>query len=173
MESKSDFSFMNMMPGAAGADPTAMLKAMQSMQQSWLAAATASAPSPESAADVRDALTQIDQRISDLQAVEQWLTMNLTMLKSTVQGLQMQRATLASIEQMQKGWQESLADVSGQATGQSDDTETSAFDPTPFWNLLQQQFETISQSAMAATGASSTPADDSKTKKKKSGGDGK
>ena len=152
MKSGSDFSFMKMMPGADGADPAAMLKAMQSMQQSWLAAATGQAT--EAGPAMTDGIDQIDQRISDLQAVEQWLTMNLTMLRSTVQGLQMQRAALASMDEMQKNWQAGMASATGDAkseeTGKTSESAGGAFDPAPFWALLQQQFQTIAQSAMTA-----------------------
>lgn len=148
MKSGSDFSFMKMMPGADGADPKAMLEAMQSMQQSWLAAATGQGG--DTGPGMTEGIDQIDQRISDLQAVEQWLTMNLTMLRSTVQGMQMQRAALASMDEIQKNWQAGLA--SGKHTENADgkptETTASAFDPSLFWNLLQQQFQAIAQSAI-------------------------
>lgn len=42
--------------------------------------------------------TEIDKRIADLKAVEGWLQMNLGMLQATLQGLEMQRATLAATQ---------------------------------------------------------------------------
>ena len=42
-------------------------------------------------------IDELDKRIADLKAVEQWLNMNLGMLRGTVQALEVQRGTLAAI----------------------------------------------------------------------------
>jgi hypothetical protein len=41
---------------------------------------------------------ELDKRITDLKAVEGWLKMNLGMLQISIQGLEMQRATLAALQ---------------------------------------------------------------------------
>ena len=41
---------------------------------------------------------EIDKRITDLKTVEGWLRMNLNMLQMSIQGLEMQRATLAAMQ---------------------------------------------------------------------------
>lgn len=43
-------------------------------------------------------LDELDKRISDLKAVEQWLNVNLSMLRATIQGLEVQRGTIATIK---------------------------------------------------------------------------
>jgi len=43
-------------------------------------------------------IDELDKRIADLKAVEQWLNMNLSMLRGTVQALEVQRGTLAAIK---------------------------------------------------------------------------
>ena len=43
---------------------------------------------------------ELDKRIADLKAVEGWLKMNLGMLQVTIQGLEMQRTTLAAWQAM-------------------------------------------------------------------------
>ncbi|HMM53386.1 MAG TPA: hypothetical protein PKC23_00050 [Candidatus Desulfobacillus sp.] len=43
---------------------------------------------------------ELDKRIADLKAVEGWLRMNLNMLQMSIQGLEMQRATLAAMQAM-------------------------------------------------------------------------
>src|SRR3990170_8336519 len=43
----------------------------------------------------------IDKRIAELKSVETWLTMNLNLLKMTIQGMEMQRATLSAMQGMQ------------------------------------------------------------------------
>jgi len=41
---------------------------------------------------------ELDKRIADLKAVEGWLQMNLGMLQTTIQSLEMQRNTLAAMQ---------------------------------------------------------------------------
>ena len=41
---------------------------------------------------------EVDRRIAELKSVENWLNMNLAALRMTIQGLEMQRATLASMQ---------------------------------------------------------------------------
>ena len=43
---------------------------------------------------------ELDKRITDMKAVEQWLKMNLNMLQMSTQGLELQRATLAAVKAM-------------------------------------------------------------------------
>ena len=43
---------------------------------------------------------ELDKRIADLKAVENWLKMNLNMLQMTTQGLEMQRVALATVQAM-------------------------------------------------------------------------
>ena len=40
---------------------------------------------------------ELEKRITDLKAVEGWLKSNLSMLQMTIQGLEMQRATLSAM----------------------------------------------------------------------------
>lgn len=46
---------------------------------------------------------ELDKRIADLKAVEGWLQMNLGMLQTTLQGLEMQRNTLAAMQAAMQG----------------------------------------------------------------------
>ncbi|HLR78476.1 MAG TPA: PhaM family polyhydroxyalkanoate granule multifunctional regulatory protein [Burkholderiaceae bacterium] len=74
-----------------------MLASMEMMRKAWenLAQASgfdgtmlAAGTSPE----------ELDRRISDLRAVENWLRMNLSLLSGTIQTLETQRATLATLQ---------------------------------------------------------------------------
>lgn len=42
---------------------------------------------------------EIDKRIQDLKSVEIWLSMNLNVLRTAIQGLEMQKATLTAMQQ--------------------------------------------------------------------------
>jgi len=52
---------------------------------------------PSSLAPTAD-VDELDRRISDLKAVEQWLAMNLNLLKTSVQALEIQRGTIATLK---------------------------------------------------------------------------
>ncbi len=43
-------------------------------------------------------VSEVDKRISDLKLVENWLNMNLSMLRMSIQGLEMQRLTLSAMQ---------------------------------------------------------------------------
>ncbi|NCV25641.1 MAG: hypothetical protein EBW58_05375, partial [Betaproteobacteria bacterium] len=45
-------------------------------------------------------LEELDRRIKDLKAVEQWLAINQNLLRSTIQGLEIQRTGIASLHAM-------------------------------------------------------------------------
>lgn len=45
-------------------------------------------------------LGELDKRIADLRAVEQWLQLNAAVLRTTIQSLEVQRATIATLEQV-------------------------------------------------------------------------
>ena len=47
---------------------------------------------------IKAAREEIDGHAADLKAVEGWLQMNLGMLQTTIQGLEMQRSTLAAMQ---------------------------------------------------------------------------
>lgn len=52
---------------------------------------------------------ELDKRIADMKAVENWLKMNTSMLQMTIQGLEMQRAALAAVKAMSQHSHEGTA----------------------------------------------------------------
>ena len=102
---------------------------------------------------------ELDKRIADMKAVENWLKMNLNSLQMATQALEMQRATIATMQAMSKIASEGSASTEGQAA-----------QPNPFasgmwpWNLMQQAAE--ANSAPAPT--PSAPATSAKGKPKDS-----
>ena len=46
-------------------------------------------------------LGAVEKKIADLKSVENWLNLNLNMLRLSIQGLEMQRSTLAAMNAMQ------------------------------------------------------------------------
>ena len=47
-------------------------------------------------------VAEIDKRIADLKSVEGWLNTNLSVLRMSIQGLEMQKATLNAMQEMQR-----------------------------------------------------------------------
>jgi hypothetical protein len=129
---------------------------------------------------------ELDKRITDMRAVEQWLKLNLNMLQSAIQALEVQRATLATLRAFGAFAQQSMsqpasapasappperarsepsaapagdeAKASGTAAGESEAAAAPGYDPSAWWNLLQSQFNQIAQFAMAQPGAGAASA---------------
>jgi len=60
-------------------------------------------------------IDELDKRITDMRAVEQWLKLNLSMLQSAIQGLEVQRATLATLKAFGAFAQSSLEQAAANA----------------------------------------------------------
>lgn len=60
---------------------------------------------------------ELDKRIADLKAVENWLNLNLTMLRTSIQAMEVQRGTIAALK--------SMSDRMAQAMGQQGDQTAS------------------------------------------------
>ena len=73
---------------------------------------------------------EIEKRIAELKSVETWLSMNLNMLKMTIQGLEMQRTTLNAFQSMGTAAREAGAAMAPTA-------ESIAIPAWP-WNLMPQ-----------------------------------
>src|SRR5690606_9564845 len=74
-----------------------MMASMEMMRQAWQGLANAGGLD-HSVMAAPMSIEDLDRRIGDLRAVENWLRMNLSMLSSTIQGLEVQRATIATLK---------------------------------------------------------------------------
>lgn len=74
-----------------------ILASMEMMRKAWEGLAT---PGNMDAAAMGRLMSveDMEKRISDLRAVENWLRLNLSMLQSTIQGLEVQRATVSTLK---------------------------------------------------------------------------
>jgi hypothetical protein len=90
-------------PGMTGFPQGDMMEKMWDMMKLnpfAAAAAPGGSPSLSMMSDMLAPLTnveELDKRIKDMRAVEQWLKLNLNMLQSAIQALEVQRATLATL----------------------------------------------------------------------------
>jgi hypothetical protein len=78
---------------------------------------------------------EIDKRIADLKSVENWLLMNMNVLRLTIQGLEMQRATVAAFQAMQEPHPGGAQAEKKEA---SEQPHAAAAAADAWWNLLQQ-----------------------------------
>jgi len=163
------------LPGGDSNVANPVLQSMEMMRQVWTTLGTLSQPQVSPATG----LDELDRRIADLRAVENWLNLNLTMLRGTIQGLEVQRATISTLR--------SFAQAAGAAAGSSaQDAPPSPLEvalglrspakeaqseapagpakasptkpPEPpgaglWWNMLQEQFGRMAAAATSMPGA--------------------
>ena len=108
----------------------------------------------------------LDKKITDLKAVEAWLALNSSMVRGTIQALEVQRGTLAARQSMGDAFAKATAQPAAGKEGQAADAGAAApqfADPAAWWNMLQDQFKqavtsAISPDAMADAAAKMTAA---------------
>lgn len=130
-----------------------------------------------SATSPASTIEELDKRINELKTVEQWLTLNLNLLKTTIQGMEVQKGTLAAIQVFSASFQ----------AGPSKDSPASGASPNPFatgaaaagaqppvgmeqaawwWNSMQEQFGQMLAATQASAQAMTTPAEPADSKQK-------
>ena len=95
---------------------------------------------------------ELDKRINELRAVQFWLEQNGRALSATIQALEVQKMTLATLQ----GMDVTLADLAeslkvkpaASATEPPAAGAAPAVDPVQWWSSLTQQFQQIAASAM-------------------------
>ncbi|MCL4743944.1 MAG: hypothetical protein KJZ83_00875 [Burkholderiaceae bacterium] len=147
-----DFGFGSI----AGDSLASMIGSMEQVRKMWSGIGV-----PGSLAPTVDP-KELERRIADLRVVEQWLEVNLNMLKSTIQAFELQQGALAAMhsigESMAAAMPEAAKKASpGAATAAPEtagaaaapaSTAPSAGDPAAWWDLLQTQFNQIAQVAI-------------------------
>jgi hypothetical protein len=73
----------------------------------------------------------LDKRIADLKAVESWLNMNLSMLRGTIQAMEVQRGTLAALKSMGASMAEAMRQSGAGADKMGAMPFMPFFNPTP------------------------------------------
>lgn len=68
---------------------------------------------------------ELEQKINDLKTVESWLNVNMAMLRNTIQAMEVQRATLGTLQSMSAAFQSAVSGAEDK------------FDATAFWSSLQ------------------------------------
>ena len=95
-------------------------------------------------------VADIDKRISDLKSVENWLSLNLNVLRMTIQGLEMQRATLSMVQ----GGMAAAARVMQPPAPAAEERAAGGTSPADaWWSVLQQAQKAAEQAADQAARA--------------------
>ena len=100
----------------------------------------------------------LDKKIADLRAVESWLNVNGAMLRGTIQALEIQRGTIASLKSMGASFAEAMSQPAGEPKDGKADAAAGATaptmpDPALWWNVLQDQFKQAVSSAVSSSEA--------------------
>lgn len=93
-------------------------------------------------------VAELDKKITDLKAVEQWLEVNQSLLRTSIQTLEVQRNTIAAVQAFGK----SLKHDKNAETPSMPTFETilPGVDTNAWWNMLQGQFNQIAQTALGS-----------------------
>ncbi len=84
---------------------------------------------------------ELDKRITDMRAVEQWLKLNLNMLQSTIQALEIQRGTLATLRAFGAFAQASMSQPAQGDTSASSGSSASSAQPSSAWGFRPAERE--------------------------------
>ncbi len=87
---------------------------------------------------------ELEKRVADLKAVEGWLKTNLGMLQMTIQGLEMQRATLSAIQAISQ-------------TASNPASASAGANANPFGNLALWPWNLMPGAGAAGTHPDKTP----------------
>ncbi|MCX8003510.1 MAG: hypothetical protein N2688_00905 [Burkholderiaceae bacterium] len=147
---------------------------LQAMQRLWQALGVPQSPEALKAVLTPQGLlaptldvAELDKRIADLRAVEQWLALNANMLRATIQTLEVQRNTIATLKAFGGALsatgpaaapppaaaapaQRAAAPSPHSAREAADAAPSSAaaaLDPSVWWSALQDQFVRIAAAA--------------------------
>jgi hypothetical protein len=103
---------------------------------------------------------ELEKKINELKSVESWLKLNLSMLSSTIQGMEVQLATITTLQQFMatnqgvaKQAMEAAAEPQAAPAAQASTEAAQAW-----WNMLTQQFGQLAAATAATTATPVTPA---------------
>ncbi len=121
---------------------------------------------------------ELDKRIADLRAAETWVEVNLNMLRATIQGLEVQRHTIAAFKSLSTtpsppvapaaAWPASPTPPAGEGaappaagpTGPDVDADAAGLPglaAANWLNYMQEQFAKVAGAALSASGPAAPP----------------
>lgn len=109
---------------------------------------------------------ELERKIAELKSVENWLKLNLSMLSSTIQGMEVQLATIATLKSFMAAGSAATESAARAATASSaaqatqGSTATAAPAAQAWWDMLQQQFGQVAAATAASMALKPTQAAD-------------
>jgi hypothetical protein len=148
-----------------------LLASMDMMRQAWAGFAGSGGLSQMMPMGPSLNVEELDRRIAELRSVESWLRMNLSMLDSTIQGMEVQRATINTLKSFvgKMSAMDPAAAAAALTGGASPMDAAAPFSEAAqsaskaWWNLLQEQFNNLA-TATAASMPGAQPAEASAQK---------
>ena len=134
-------------PNVPGAG--AMTDSLEFVKNLWGSMGVPGMSMPSMAAPAMS-IEDLDKKIADLRAVEAWLNVNGAMLRATIQGLEVQRGTLATLKSMGASFADAMKQAAPEAGKKAGAAPAAPMmpDPTMWWNVLQEQFKQAVASAV-------------------------
>ena len=90
-------------------------------------------------------MEDLDKRLQELKTVETWLNVNMTMLRNTIQALEVQRATIATLHSLSSTMSQTMQGATAATTGTKAESTEDAASPlgqsTAWWQGVQDQFK--------------------------------
>jgi hypothetical protein len=96
-QNSNPFVLPGMGQGSADTAGNPLLASMEMMRQAWAGLAGPGGLAQSLPMTPPMNLPDLERRIAELRSVESWLRMNLSMLSSTIQGMEVQRSTIATL----------------------------------------------------------------------------
>jgi hypothetical protein len=142
--------------GEPGQNP--LVTSMEMMSQAWQSFAGAGFGNSPVAGPMT--VDELDRRVADLRIVENWLRLNMSMLASAIQGLEVQRATINTLASFMNMSASGRAPAKAAKDGKAPDAPAT---PAPgagamanlpagaqaWWDMLQKQFNTLAAATVA------------------------
>lgn len=143
-------------PVFAPFDMSPLLDTVEFARNAWLSFGVPSSLTPTIDPE------EVDRRIQDLKTVEQWLSVNLNLLKTSIQTLELQRNALAAMHG--HAWSSPGAGGAAahpqhaQRSADSDEEEAAdgttagdvpGLDASAWWDLLQRQFQQVTAAVLS------------------------
>jgi hypothetical protein len=135
---KENFNFLS------GALNNVMTDPFEFLKKSWAGINSL----PKSITPTFD-IEELDKRITDMKAVENWLQLNLSMLQGTIKTMEIQRGTLATLKDLGQSLTPQTASVLAKDLAGGIQQAAAAQNAAAWWELLQNQFHQVTQAAAA------------------------
>lgn len=145
-----DLSAMGL-PGGNPLQGAGILETMELVRKAWAAFSLPPNMAPTVDPD------EVARRVSELKAVEQWLTMNLGMLRGTIQALEIQQGTLAALRAFGAAGAAAASPAAANDTADASGAGAAAREPLRGESKADSAEEAPAADAPSAAGAPSAP----------------